>query len=86
MWHQLRCLDIIRRAYDAHEGLTPEGPSPVARHCLHYLRQTVLCRSDTRLEPVIDTDGPHAVQPWGTMTCKDWTRVYEAQAENGVTA
>ncbi|PIL37559.1 hypothetical protein GSI_01253 [Ganoderma sinense ZZ0214-1] len=82
MFHQLRCLDVIRRAYIAREGLTPEGPSAVSLHCLQYLRQMILCRRDLRLEPVIDTEGPHAVQPWGTMTCKDWTAVYAAQARN----
>ncbi|TBU28733.1 hypothetical protein BD311DRAFT_314669 [Dichomitus squalens] len=82
MFHQLRCLDIIRQSYNRREGLTPQGPSAVAMHCLHYLRQTGLCRRDTRLEPVIDTEGPHAVQPWGTMTCKDWTAVYDAYARN----
>ena len=82
MFHQLRCLDVIRRAYVAREALSPEGPSAVSLHCLQYLRQMVLCRRDTRLEPVVDPTGPHAVQPWGTMVCKDWTKVYDAQARN----
>ena len=46
------------------------------------MRQTVLCRRATRIEPVVDTEGPHSVQPWGTITCKDWTAVYAAQARN----
>lgn len=78
MFHQLRCLDIIRRSYNAREGLTPGRLNPAAHHCLHYLRQMMLCRRDTRIEPVIDTGGPHAVQPWGLMTCRDWRGVYEA--------
>lgn len=82
MFHQLRCLDIMRRSYNAREGLSPEGPSAVTQHCLHYLRQMVLCRSDTRLEPVIDIEGPHAVRAWGPMTCDDWTQVYDAHARN----
>ena len=38
MFHQLRCLDVIRRSYNAREALTPEGPSPAALHCLQYVR------------------------------------------------
>ncbi|KAI0686662.1 hypothetical protein C8T65DRAFT_590966, partial [Cerioporus squamosus] len=82
MFHQLQCLDIIRQSYNAWDGLRPDGPSPAAHHCLSYLRQMLLCRRDTRLEPVIDTEGPHAVQPWGLMTCRDWRGVYEAHERN----
>ena len=81
MFHQLRCLDVLRQAYNELLEETEEA-KPVARHCLHYLRQMVLCRRDIRLEPVVDTHGPHTVQPWGVMTCRDWTQVYEAHARN----
>ena len=78
MFHELRCLDIIRQSYVSQEARSPQGPSAVSLHCLNYLRQMVLCRRDIRLEPVVDTEGPHAVHPWGPMTCKDWTVVYDA--------
>ncbi|KAI0315346.1 hypothetical protein OF83DRAFT_362985 [Amylostereum chailletii] len=77
LFHQLRCLDIMRRTYAQRNP-----PGSLERHCLNYIRQMVLCRRDTRLEPVIAIDGPHTVQPWGAVTCTDWRRVYEAHKDN----
>lgn len=79
LFHQLRCLDIIRRAYI---GSGEEDLTAVSRHCLNYLRQMVLCRGDLRLEPVVDPFSKHAVQPWGKHTCDDWTAVYSAYEKN----
>ncbi|KAF4604680.1 hypothetical protein EYR40_003458 [Pleurotus pulmonarius] len=73
IFHQLKCLDLIRRAY-----LTEGAYDTLARHCLNYLRQSLLCRPDLRLEPVVDPFGPHAVQPYGRRTCQDWRVVYKA--------
>ncbi|KAJ7493679.1 hypothetical protein FB451DRAFT_1215114 [Mycena latifolia] len=76
MYHQLKCLDIIRRDYvEGSKG--KNGTEPLTRHCLNYLRQMVLCRGDRRLECVVDPFGEHAVQVRGTQTCRDWTQVYE---------
>jgi hypothetical protein len=47
MFHQLKCLDIVRHDYAA-----KKGPTDLSRHCLNYLRQTLLCHSDTRLESI----------------------------------
>ncbi|KAL1940037.1 hypothetical protein VTO73DRAFT_9372 [Trametes versicolor] len=80
VFHQLRCLDILRRAY---VSPAEEGPDAVAVHCLNYIRQMVLCRRDTILEPVVDIGSAHAVQAWRTLTCKDWRKVYEAHAQQG---
>lgn len=72
MFHQLRCLDIIRRAYI--EGR--ETKTSASHHCLNYIRQMVLCRGDLRLERVVDPYGEHAVQFRDAYTCLDWTVVY----------
>lgn len=82
MFHQLRCLDIIRRAYvyrDRQQD-TPDmtNMTAISRHCLNYLRQTVLCRRNTRIERVVDPYMQPSVQPWGPLTCKDWRVVYGA--------
>ncbi|KAI0658607.1 hypothetical protein C8Q70DRAFT_178696 [Cubamyces menziesii] len=82
LFHQLRCLDVLRRAYISLQVPTPEGLDAAALHCLNYIRQMVLCRRDTILERVVDPGGAHAVQPWQTLTCRDWTRVYDAHAHN----
>lgn len=79
MFHQLECLDILRRMYAEKHGGALDG---VGRHCLNYLRQTVLCRADLQLEPVIDPDGPHAVDMHGERTCFDWRQVYARVEEN----
>lgn len=44
MFHQLRCLDVLRNDY------VSRTPSYLTKHCLNYLRQTVLCIADTHLE------------------------------------
>ncbi|KAF8183858.1 hypothetical protein K438DRAFT_1599276 [Mycena galopus ATCC 62051] len=76
MYHQLRCLDIMRRDYIAGaNGKNTTDPS--TRHCLNYIRQMVLCRGDRRLERVVDPYGAHAVQIRGPYTCGDWTQVYQ---------
>ncbi|KAJ6489254.1 hypothetical protein C8R47DRAFT_1015062 [Mycena vitilis] len=73
MFHQLECLNFLRRMYvEDHRGAL----DAIGRHCLNYLRQTVLCRSDLQLEPVVDPDGAHAVDMYGDRTCFDWRQVY----------
>jgi len=69
VFHQLRCLDILRQAYvtDAHNTLP---------------KQITMCRANLRLEPVVDPFGVHAVNPWGKLTCSDWRVVYEAFDKN----
>ncbi|KAK7472492.1 hypothetical protein VKT23_000607 [Stygiomarasmius scandens] len=107
VFHQLRCLDIIRLAYVAQEehmtshhdhswkqrdvhghhddSEKPDVPEVVedarAKHCLNYLRQMLLCRSDLNLESV-QAMGPgdpniHAVPSRRAQTCQDWTLVYD---------
>ncbi|KAJ7485123.1 hypothetical protein B0H11DRAFT_1722399 [Mycena galericulata] len=79
IFHQLKCLDILRRMYAEEHG---GGLDDVGRHCLNYLRQTVLCRSDLRLESVQASDGLHVVDMWGDLTCTDWRQVYARVEEN----
>ncbi|KAJ7214265.1 hypothetical protein C8J57DRAFT_1096591 [Mycena rebaudengoi] len=76
MYHQLKCLDIIRRDY-VEGSMGKVWVSPQTRHCLNYIRQMVLCRGDKRLERVVDPFGEHAVQVRGKQTCRDWTMVYD---------
>ncbi|KAJ6529061.1 hypothetical protein DFH09DRAFT_156562 [Mycena vulgaris] len=83
IYHQLKCLDIIRRDY-VERSVRKTGTAPLTRHCLNYIRQMVLCRGDRRLECVVDPFGEHAVQVRGTQTCRDWSKVYDhvSQVEN----
>ncbi|KAJ7132441.1 hypothetical protein C8R44DRAFT_774058 [Mycena epipterygia] len=82
MFHQLRCLDVIRRDYVAGSMDAGKGTSAATRHCLNYIRQMILCRGDRRLEAVVDPYGAHAVQVRGTQTCRDWSAVYDFVREH----
>jgi hypothetical protein len=81
MFHQLRCLNIIRQAYEAGSHGNKEMDA-IGFHCLNYIRQMVLCRGDRRMERVVDPYGAHAVQVRDTQTCKDWRAVYSMVENN----
>jgi Mycotoxin biosynthesis protein UstYa len=82
-FHQLRCLDIIRKAYvrDAQAGRP--NPTPLTSHCLNYIRQMILCRGNSRLERIVQPDTAHTVQLRDPQTCQDWRSLY-AQAEANI--
>jgi len=85
IYHQLRCLDIIRKGIVSLEANTSSGVptnslTPLAHHCINYLREMVLCRSD------IDTDNilgrPKPVVTPDLYQCWDWEAVYTAVKDN----
>lgn len=86
MFHQLRCLNIIRDTLVTlyHDRSADVGPRRVrlAEHCMNYLRQTVICRADLRLENVRASVGAQVTVSDITHTCKDWTAVYRAVEDN----
>ncbi|KAL7279768.1 hypothetical protein ACG7TL_006175 [Trametes sanguinea] len=87
MFHQLRCLDIIRDTIvDFYMDTSPDAKikrPDLAQHCMNYLRQTVMCRADLRLEHVRASSGTGLTVPDVThTTCQDWTAVYEAAEQN----
>lgn len=77
LFHQLKCLDIIRQQYITRDSGTI---STMTRHCMNYLRQTILCRPNLSLESV--------TSPLGTVgasyeaVCRDWTRIYDVASRN----
>jgi Mycotoxin biosynthesis protein UstYa len=78
LFHQLRCLDIIRR--DIVGSLPPEG-NKLSRHCLNYMRQMVLCRADLAVDPILGRDLGAEVHA-DTNQCVDWRRVYRELEKN----
>ncbi|KAI9439477.1 hypothetical protein BJY52DRAFT_525241 [Lactarius psammicola] len=81
MFHQLRCLDIIRTELLSTRGLnTPPPPSGLSRHCFNYLRQMALCRADTTLVQVLNPDDPHPFPD--VAVCNDWEHVYTEVRRN----
>lgn len=86
LFHQLRCLNIIRTSIlGIHGNSSPQNARPgrdLVGHCMNYLRQMVLCRMDTRLESLRTMFG-RGITVWDiTHTCRDWTMVYEAAERN----
>ncbi|KAF7366911.1 hypothetical protein MSAN_00949800 [Mycena sanguinolenta] len=82
IFHQLKCLDIIRKDYLAGMAGARTIPSGATQHCINYLRQMVLCRSNKQLLRVVDIYSNHSIPPRGIVrTCRDWTGVYQRVAE-----
>ncbi|KAJ7263748.1 hypothetical protein C8J57DRAFT_418839 [Mycena rebaudengoi] len=80
MFHEIRCLDILRTAFvnaNTTRRGTPEEAG-LARHCLNYLRQMVFCRSHPYLEDV--GDFPNANPDLDR--CRDWDAVYTEVRRN----
>ncbi|KAJ6547830.1 hypothetical protein DFH09DRAFT_1039874 [Mycena vulgaris] len=78
LFHQMKCLDILREEYN---DLVPGSiPSLLTHHCMNYLRQTILCRPNMRLESVKNRVGT-ATRDYEAV-CMDWTRVYEEAERN----
>lgn len=76
LFHQLKCLDIIRREYGETYPLTPK----LTQHCLTYLHQTLLCRPYLGLE-VTKNVGATAKKS-REMVCKDWEVIYQEAERN----
>jgi len=79
MFHQLRCISILREEAIRNVTNPPGFMSGLGLHCLNYLRQTALCRASLALEPV--TASPPVIMDYD-YTCKDWSAVYRAVSEN----
>ncbi|EPS97198.1 hypothetical protein FOMPIDRAFT_1128996, partial [Fomitopsis schrenkii] len=79
MFHELRCLDIIRSQIQ-----TPavDRDMRLAQHCMNYVRQMVLCRSDTYLEPYQYPSNIAPIETYVERKCLDWNAVYDAAASS----
>ncbi|KAI0631448.1 hypothetical protein C8Q77DRAFT_1218934 [Trametes polyzona] len=79
MFHQLRCLDVLRAQLALPRAERTEQP---ARHCMNYIRQMVLCRGDTHLDPYQYPSNVRPVDANPIRRCRDWRAVYEAVDAN----
>jgi hypothetical protein len=88
LFHQLRCLNILRKAIVSglkhvdHDHRDVGVQSELVRHCMGYIRQMILCRSDLRLENVRIPRARSVTNSDVTHTCKDWQAVYVAAERN----
>ncbi|KIL71222.1 hypothetical protein M378DRAFT_154723 [Amanita muscaria Koide BX008] len=70
LFHQLKCLDVLRR--EIVDGKRTE----VARHCLNYIKQMILCRGDVHLESFNYASHIDPIDQSGEWECRDWDAVY----------
>ncbi|KAI0815993.1 hypothetical protein BC628DRAFT_31511 [Trametes gibbosa] len=86
LFHQLRCLNIVRDVVvQVHQdpiSAATRRSSRLVEHCMNYLRQTVVCRGDLRLETVRAYPSTKVTVSDVTHTCKDWSAVYKAAEDN----
>ncbi|KAI1170921.1 hypothetical protein F4777DRAFT_567471 [Nemania sp. FL0916] len=81
-FHQLHCLDVIRRALRP-DYYTPPNPEPVhtmhVEHCLDYIRQGIMCAADLTMIPVEwSTKRDRILQITEvTHTCRDFDKIHE---------
>jgi len=80
MFHEIRCIDIIRsEILQAQKLNNTVLPGRLVLHCLNYIRQMVLCRADMNADAVYQL--PVGLLS-GTSICNDWTKVYDATQKN----
>jgi hypothetical protein len=88
LFHQLKCLNILRVALteelSRYNTTVPKQAeqSDLVKHCMGYIRQMILCRSELRLENVKASHGRSVTNSDVTHTCKDWSAVYAAAEAN----
>ncbi|KJA15121.1 hypothetical protein HYPSUDRAFT_149575 [Hypholoma sublateritium FD-334 SS-4] len=85
IYHQLKCLNIIRKNIVEVEHRQLQEPvfnaiTPLTQHCINYLREMVLCRSDLDLETVAGR--PKADIILYQYQCWDWEAVYTTVKRN----
>ncbi|OCH85539.1 hypothetical protein OBBRIDRAFT_891123 [Obba rivulosa] len=79
MFHQLQCLDTIRRQLVLPK---PRRNMQRARHCMNYLRQMALCRGDTFLDPYEYLSKVRPLARHAERRCLDWRVLYDAAEKN----
>ncbi|KAK5120448.1 hypothetical protein LTR85_006387 [Meristemomyces frigidus] len=96
VFHQLHCLDLLRKSthpgyYDEHEG-SFAGASPRVieghlEHCVETLRQTLMCHGDMSLLTYNWVEGRAMPYPnFNTIhTCKNWDKLVAWNMQRDVT-
>ncbi|EEB92745.1 hypothetical protein MPER_08701 [Moniliophthora perniciosa FA553] len=79
MFHQLRCLDILRVALvDMYKyNDSRRATDPITQHCLNYWRQAVLCNADIHLDPMVGDKDRGTMLP-REYICRDWVAAYDS--------
>ncbi|OAA56509.1 hypothetical protein LEL_10959 [Akanthomyces lecanii RCEF 1005] len=96
VFHQLHCVDLLRKAthreyYDKHEGSFAGAPENVVQghlqHCVEMLRQTLMCHGDISLLTYNWVEGRSMPHPnFNTVhTCKKWDTLIKWNMHRDVT-
>ncbi|KAN0098113.1 protein of unknown function (DUF3328) domain containing protein [Tylopilus felleus] len=83
MFHELRCLDIIRKGIVQTIDGNITIPTQLMQHCLNYIRQMIFCRSNTMLTGFVqstDADKPHSFL--SIQECNDWAEIFKEVERN----
>jgi hypothetical protein len=82
MFHQLKCLSIIRDEYiDLSRRGVPQ--TELGRHCVDYLWQSAICRGSDVLESMMTDRLGITSTDWDQdHVCRDWEAVYASAEEN----
>ncbi|KAM3086088.1 hypothetical protein ACMFMG_000226 [Clarireedia jacksonii] len=78
VFHQLHCLMELRHAiYNDWDGERHSKMAPHhTRHCLEYLRQSIMCNADTNLEArVVSESGVKETPGWDLKKCRDFGQI-----------
>ncbi|KAJ6448894.1 hypothetical protein C8R45DRAFT_1114960 [Mycena sanguinolenta] len=82
MFHQLRCISLLRKEMVSAQKTGVVKPnSPLNQHCINYLRQLLFCDADTILDVVLGPLSHPLVVP-EFFECKDWQLVYDEVEKN----
>lgn len=88
IYHQLHCLNTLRKIYMEPGWASDDQKSWNVRKCLNFIRQAILCNGDITLEPSFEytlDDGRHVPGAHGmdvAHKCRDWTRVRTFTEDN----
>lgn len=84
LFHQLRCLDVIRTALVAGEqgDVRDKEDGGIVEHCLGYVRQMILCHGDTFLEPYAHPNHKDPIDMDRVYECRDWSAVFAETTKN----
>ncbi|KJA18985.1 hypothetical protein HYPSUDRAFT_144239, partial [Hypholoma sublateritium FD-334 SS-4] len=83
MFHQLRCISLIRSdIFQLHSSNYTTAINPLSGHCLNYLRQMVLCRADIDLEHLTLIHIPITELQPNEHRCTNWKLIYQALLDN----
>ncbi|KAJ7352500.1 hypothetical protein DFH08DRAFT_89119 [Mycena albidolilacea] len=82
MFHQLRCISLLRKEMvSAQKTGVVKPESQLNQHCINYMRQMLFCAADPVLDTVLGPQSRPTVTP-EFFECKDWQLVYDEVEKN----